>query len=274
GAAMAIARQKFRWPGVKRKALQAFNYVLAGDPATSKALIRAGAKKANVAVTGVIEPTMPALPCHDGEREDFAGLLTARPVWLAAEVTLGEAELIIAAHALAIRKTHRLLLIIVPSDAGDTPEFQKLLNQYDLIYEQRSALMDPDKETQVYLADTTDEMGLWYRLAPVSYIGGTGRGSKDPGPSPFDAAALGSAILHGPVTQAHQSQFERLSRANAAIQVVNAEDLAFAVTSLGAPDRAAEMAHSAWSVCSAGAEAIERVHDLLTVAIERRKKKP
>jgi 3-deoxy-D-manno-octulosonic-acid transferase len=42
------------------------------------------------------------------------------------------------------------------------------------------------------------EMGLWLRLAPVSFVGG----SIAPlgGHNPFEAAALGSAILHGPAT--------------------------------------------------------------------------
>ena len=52
------------------------------------------------------------------------------------------------------------------------------------------------QETQIYIADTLGELGLWYRLSPVSFVGGSLVNVG--GHNPFEPAALGSAILHGP----------------------------------------------------------------------------
>src|SRR5260370_38271633 len=52
------------------------------------------------------------------------------------------------------------------------------------------------RETQIYLADTLGELGLFYRLARIAFIGGSlvAKG----GHNPFEAARLECAGLHGP----------------------------------------------------------------------------
>src|SRR5260370_24842788 len=52
------------------------------------------------------------------------------------------------------------------------------------------------RETQIYLADTLGELGLFYRLARIAFIGGSlvAKG----GHNPFEAARLECAVLHGP----------------------------------------------------------------------------
>src|ERR671938_538973 len=54
----------------------------------------------------------------------------------------------------------------------------------------------PDADTDLYLADTLGEMGLFYRLAGIVFVGGslTPRG----GHNPLEPALLDCAILHGP----------------------------------------------------------------------------
>ena len=53
-----------------------------------------------------------------------------------------------------------------------------------------------DAATDIYLADTLGELGLFYRLAGIAFIGGSlvAKG----GHNPFEAARLDCAILHGP----------------------------------------------------------------------------
>ena len=53
----------------------------------------------------------------------------------------------------------------------------------------RDEPLEPD--TQVYLADTIGEMGLWYRLAPTSFMGHSLVEGLE-GKNPYEAAALGS----------------------------------------------------------------------------------
>ena len=86
--------------------------------------------------------------------------------------------------------------------------------------------------------------------------GGTGR-------NPFEPAALGSAILHGPHPGPYPAAYARLSAAVAARKVMNAGQLADAVADLIAPDKAATLAHNAWAISSGGAEVAEHVVEVI-----------
>ncbi len=73
----------------------------------------------------------------------------------------------------------------------------------------------------------------------------------------MEAAALGSAILHGPRTGDHGAAFARLGAARATRAVPVPGALAEALGDLLAPDRAARLAQAAWAVASDGAEVTE-----------------
>ena len=123
-----------------------------------------------------------------------------------------------------------------------------------------------EPSTQIYLADTMGEMGLWYRLAPVTFLGGSL--VEIGGHNPFEPAALGSAILHGPHVASAAETYARLGEANGALQVTSAAELAHAIVDLLEPQRAAELAHAAWEVTSSGAGATDRALALITQAID------
>ena len=89
------------------------------------------------------------------------------------------------------------------------------------------------------------------------------------GRNPFEPAALGSAIVHGPNTAPYPDAYARLGAASASRQVATPAELSDAVCDLIAPDRAAILAHNAWSVSSGGAEVAERVVRLMSAALGR-----
>lgn len=240
---------------------------------TARAFQRAGASASDIHTIGVLERGIQAPKCMEAERDTLAEVLAARPIWLAADLHRDEYELILAAHAALLRRTHRLLLILVPSDPDEGGRVAQALIERDMLFQQRSTGAEPDAETQVYLADTDSELGLWYRLAPSSFIGHTLVDSRTGGPHPFHAASLGSVVIHGPQTGNHRDAFLRLQRAGASREISSPEELAAAVDALLAPDRAAELAHAAWTVCSAGAEATEIVLDAVLEAIVTRQAK-
>ncbi len=174
----------------------------------------------------------------------------------------------IGAHRAALRLAHRLLLILVP----DRPERADALARQIEAAEgwtvaRRSADEEPDEETEVFLADVPSEMGLWYRLAPITYLGGSlyGSGSQR---DPFEAAALGSAVLHGPHPGDWQTAMARLTEARATRPVGSPVDLAEGLADLLSPDRAARLAQAAWAVTSAGAEVTDRVVGLVRKLME------
>ncbi|WP_177174577.1 3-deoxy-D-manno-octulosonic acid transferase [Loktanella fryxellensis] len=127
----------------------------------------------------------------------LAGLqstLAGRPRWLAASTHAGEEAAILRAHRAVLAQDPAACLIFAPRHPDRADDIAALAAQTDLTLTRRSRGEAPT--AQVHLADTLDEMGLWYRLSPIVFMGG----SLVPvgGHNPWEGAALGCALLTGP----------------------------------------------------------------------------
>lgn len=260
GKAPAFLRERDGWyPGLMRSALARFRAILAVDEAAARAFRKGGAALSAVAVTGRMEEEGIVLPGLEAERASLSRLLAARPVWFAAGVTEAEEAAVLQAHRMAIQQSHRLLLILMPEDPARAAVLASLVEaQEGWAVAQRAQDEDPEADIEVFIVDNPAEYGLWYRLAPVTFLGGTLMGNG-PVRNPMEAAALGSAILHGPRTGMVGPVFGRLGAARATRAVVSGSDLGDALGDLLAPDRAARLAQAAWAVASEGAEVTEGV---------------
>ena len=233
-----------------RDLLGLFDRIAARGDLDRKALERAARRP--VAAIGRLQRSPRPRDHDEGERLRLAAALQSRPVWFAAGATAEEAEAIREAHAIGQSASHRLLLIVQPADSGAASPF------LDMYRAHRSAGGVPPPGAPALVADAPGEEGLWYRLASVSFVGGTLSG-RSASTDPFAAAALGSAIVHGPTLSPYEVQFAALRAAGATRPVRGAEGLGRAIEELLAPDRTAELAHKAWAVVSDGAEATDHV---------------
>ena len=264
GHAPTIAGVRPGWfPGLTGRLLAGFRDVLVLDETAERAFRRAGAPQDRLRRCERLEEPSHALPCTEAERAALARTFGTRPIWLATALPATEDHFVAKAHLIASRAAHRLLLVIVPDDSARAEGLAARLEaEFGLIVARRGADQDPDDETQVYIADTEGEYGLWYRLAPLAYMGGTmalrDQGAPQPR-HPYEAAALGSVVMHGPVTTPHVEAYDRLDRAGGSRPLIRSSDLGEAVGDLLAPDRAARIARTAWDVTSAGAEATAEV---------------
>nr|WP_281243767.1 glycosyltransferase N-terminal domain-containing protein [Tranquillimonas alkanivorans] len=253
---------RLRWlPLSDGAALQALKAVLAAPGPEVERLAALPALRDRIETPGALQPGVAAAPCDMSERDALAVILHARPVWFAAFVDPGEVSAVLQAHAMASRLSHRLLLILHPARPEDGAALRDELARDGWRAVLRSEGEDPREETQVLVADTEDELGLWYRLATITFVGGTFAGG--PTRSPLEPAALGSVVLHGPQGGAQADAFERLHGFRAAHRVAGAEALGRAVEKYLSPDAAAEMAHHGWQAVSAGADVANRLVDLL-----------
>jgi 3-deoxy-D-manno-octulosonic-acid transferase len=102
---------------------------------------------------------------------------------------------VIAAHRLLIAEFPSLVTIIVPRHPARGPAIAAL--GADLPVTCRSLGQAP-QPGGIHIADTLGELGLFYRLCPIAFIGG----SLVPvgGHNMLEAAKLGCAVLTGPHT--------------------------------------------------------------------------
>ncbi len=248
--------------------LGAFRACLAVSASEAQALRRSlGGTATRIEITGPLCDTILAQRCNQAECDTLALLLGGRPVWLAAQVRAHETDVIEAAHRKAFRAAHRLLLIVAPAELSEAAEIRARFEAGNWRTSLRSAGGEPDPEVQVYVADGEDEMGLWYRLAPATYIGGT-LTDGPPLADPFDPAALGSAVLHGPAIGQATSRFDRLKASGAVMTVDSPDALGEAVVTLLAPDKAASLAQAGWAVTTESAHVVEWLTEDIDVALD------
>lgn len=258
------------WRGaINRGLMSRITRILAPDLTAGAAARQLGADPDRIELTGPVTETRPPLAANEAERRALAHILAGRPIWLAACPTLPEAKAALAAHQATLHHNHRALLILAGLPPDTLPEILAEVEALGLAAVLRSEDDDPSADDHVLIAEDEHEMGLWYRLAPVCFMGGTlldGRGS--PPRHPFEPAALGSAIIHGPITDPHGPEWVQLDGASAARLVTDAPALSRAVADLSAPDQAAVLAGNAWSVSTGGAAVLRRIADTVIEAVE------
>ncbi|MBD3665654.1 3-deoxy-D-manno-octulosonic acid transferase [Sulfitobacter aestuariivivens] len=259
-----------RWlPELTRKLLGTFSHVFARSAAGQKRLAQLGLAPRKIEVTSPLLAGGQALPCDDSDLSDLSESLGGRPVWFAARVEPDEVQIVLSAHRQALRLSHRLLLILGPAESD------QLLPTADQVAEQGLDVIfwddgeEPDDATQVMLTADPADRGLFYRVAPVSFLGSSLVPDKG-GCDPLEAAALGSAVLYGPKVRSFLPSYSRLAAAGAARIVNDAPALGTAVSRLIAPDQAATMAHAGWDVISQGADLTDKVVALVQTMLDER----
>ena len=254
-------------PGARRAAFEVFDRVMAIDGTAAARLRRIGVAPDRIEITGRLDDSRPLPGCHERDRADLAHAIGPRPVWLVAGAVEDELTAIAIAQRQASKRAHRLLLILAPASETAAPRIARSLREQGFIVAERGEGAEPDEATEIYVADGPGEIGLWYRLAPMTMMGGTLSGL--PCRDPMEPAALGSAVLHGPQQARYADGYARLTAAAACRGVRGPADLGFAVEALLSPYRAALLARAAWGVATAGAEATNRAIDLIHTALER-----
>ncbi len=267
-----ISTRSFRrWRALRGLAgalLGRFDRILAQDSLAGEQLLALGADPERLSVEGTLKEGAAPLPYDEPERVRIARAFRGRPVWLAASTHPGEDESALAAHARARRALPMLALILAPRHPVRGDALAEMIRARGLTVSQRSKGEAIGPDTDVYLADTLGEMGLWYRIASVSFVGGSL--VEVGGHNPFEPALLGSAILFGPHVRNFVDGYRRLSDAGAAVLVRSEGELAEALVTTIAPDRAAEMAAAAWAACSEGAEVTDAVLDAVGTLLDRK----
>lgn len=196
------------------------------------------------------------LPVDTPALETLTQALGGRPVWLAASTHEGEETLVAEVHEALRGALPGLLTVIVPRHPERGAAIADTLTARGLRLARRSQGLLPDPDCDIYLGDTIGEMGLYYRVAPVAFIGKSL--VPEGGQNPLEAARLGAAILTGPHVFNLLDIYTPLFEAEGAEIVRTAGELADAVRALLEDrGRASERAAIAADVAKAGRGALD-----------------
>ncbi len=208
--------------------LGTFTLILAQTPADAERLKALGAPSA--CHLGNLKFAAPPLPADQATLDDLKAAIGARPCWLAASTHPGEEPIVGAAHRTLKSRYPGLLTLIVPRHPRRGREIAAALNALHLEAPRRAAGAKPNEASDIYIADTIGELGLWYRLALVAFIGG----SLVPhgGQNPLEAARFGVVPLFGPHMENFTTIAEGMIAAHAAGSVSDEATLADAVNAL------------------------------------------
>ena len=263
------ARSFRRWrrvPALIRPLLRGFDLCLAQDPTQAERFARLGAPR--TVTVGDLKAAAAPLPIDGAELERLVRMLGSRPRWLAASTHEGEEELMAAAHRLLKRRFADLVTVIAPRHPGRGAEIAAVLGKQGLVIARRSLGEGVTAATAIYRADTLGELGLFYRLAGLAFIGGSLVAAG--GHNPLEAALLDCAIIHGPGMANCAAMVDALRAAGAAETVTDAAGLAAALERLLAdPDARARRAAAAATVAARQRHVLDAVLDRLAPWLDR-----
>ncbi|MFY0619845.1 3-deoxy-D-manno-octulosonic acid transferase [Shimia sp.] len=254
-----IEQKRRRWgPEPIRGTLARFTSIFAQNDDAAARMRKLLGESADIHASGVLMEEAPALPVNDSDLEELRTSLVGRPVWLAARLQPDELAVVLNAYRAVLRLSYRMLLVVVPDRPVDAMAMKAAILQDGWRVSDWDEGDVPKEDTQVLFAHSSEELGLWYRVAPVSFVGSSlmsGAGGRDP----LEPAALGSAILYGPSVRRYLGSYTRLANVGAARIVKDADSLTSALMVLAAPDQVAVMAHAGWQVVSDSAEVSDKV---------------
>ncbi len=217
-------RSSRRWkklPATIGALLGRIDFTLAQTQEDASRFTGLGAK--NVSVPGNLKYDVPALPCDPLVLSGLKSRIGARPVWVAASTHEGEEEIATAAHARLAQRWPNLLTIIVPRHPERGAGIAAMAAAQGLAVHLRSRQEDIADDGSIYVADTIGELGLFYRVANIVFVGRSlvlyG------GQNPIEPAKLGAAILHGPHVANFADVYRDLDSTGGAIEVAGIDAL-------------------------------------------------
>jgi len=242
-------RQWYRVRSWAKEILGTFSLCLTQTEAERGRFVTLGAKP--VRCIGNLKYAANPLPYDEAALVALRAAIGDRPVWLMASTHRGEETIAAAVHKQmkgtefhsvpvdagttpingdGVKSTPSPLTIIVPRHAVRGDEVATLLEVEGLSVARRSRNEAITATTDIYLADTMGELGLFYRLSPITVMGG----SFVPvgGHNPVEPAQLGGALILGPSMFNFSEITREFLHQRAAVQVQGANELGFTLKHL------------------------------------------
>lgn len=221
-----------RRPKTIRYLLSQFDFLAAQDHQNAERLSALSGRM--VPTFGNLKNAAAPLPADETALAVLTRDVADRPVLLAASTHPGEEEKVIEATLLLRSEVPRLLVIVAPRHPARGPEIETAATTAGLRTARRSGSAAIAPDTELYVADTLGELGIFYRIAGATFVGGSL--ADKGGHNPLEPARLGPAILHGPNVFNFAETYRDMRSAGGSALVRNERDLAAAARRLFADE--------------------------------------
>lgn len=139
-----------------------------------------------------------ALPYDEHALTDLQNCVGARPVVLFASTHNPEEKMAAEIHTQLKADFPNVLTIILPRHPKRAKDIIDQINQGPALkIAQRSLKMSPRSDTDIYLADTLGETGLFYKFCPIVFIGNSMNAKPGGGHNMMEPAWFDCAIITG-----------------------------------------------------------------------------
>lgn len=212
----------FKNPTMARPLFGRFDKILAQGEVDLRRFVALGAE--NVTLSGNIKIDAPPPSYDPDELKALQHSIGERPLMVAASTHAGEEEIITEAHKLIAIDYPDFLTIIAPRHPQRGEEIAAKLTELGINAQLRSKEKKIKPSTNIYIADSIGELGLFYSLSKIAVIGGSF--IPHGGQNPIEAIKLGANILTGPHIENFSEAYVELFKRGGAIRIINADELA------------------------------------------------
>ena len=209
-------------PWMIRPLLRTFELCMAQSELDADRLRGLGARR--VSCPGNLKFAAPPLPAQEEALRELSAAVSTRQRWLAFSTHPGEEEILAHAHRLLAQRLPGILTMIVPRHPARGPAIATTLRTAGFDTAVRSRREIVGDSTDIFLADTIGELGLFFRMTDIALVGG----SLVPhgGQNPIEPALLDCALLHGPHMENFLAIEGELRAAGAAAAVSTPQEIA------------------------------------------------
>ena len=195
-----------------------FDEIHIQEKGTVEILSKIGVASQKLNLTGSLKDSREKLIFDENISKQFLSVANNQNIWLAACTHPGEDEVVLEAH-----KKIGGILVIAPRHIERGKHILRLSRSIGFSTQLRSEKKELDRNTSVYVADTMGEMGLWYSLSKVAFVGGSL--VEKGGHNPLEAAQFGTFVLHGSNIFNAKEQYKQLKKMGVCFQVSGKKEI-------------------------------------------------
>tara|TARA_B100000989_G_C19508262_1_gene457558 strand:+ start:25 stop:1281 length:1257 start_codon:yes stop_codon:yes gene_type:complete len=199
---------------------QDFEFIAAQDLSSKKLYEKLGAS-CTLRTDGSLKPHCPPLVFEEDKLKIIKRATCNTKVWVLGSSHAEDEKIAIQTKKLLKDHNIKNLLVLIPRYPNRRKEIIKSLKNFKVRMQSKGEI--PNQKTEVYVADSIGEIGLWYKASKVVFIGGTF--SSVEGHNPWEAVNLDCTVIFGPRISNFNDDFKLLERLNLASQITSSKDL-------------------------------------------------